>query len=272
MKLRVISSVAGILIIVMAYLIPDPFFIVLAMLLCLLMAHEYINALQNASIRPMGFFLYAWTIIYYIVIYLYYHSSAMDMVLFTRANVLLFIIFTAACLFTAVFNRKYELKDSLFTLFGFIYVVFLASFIVFVRYMDMGGWLLGYILLGAFGTDVFSFLIGSRFGKTKILPRISPNKTLAGFFGGYFGCMVLLALYSLIAVSFFTFSLPMGKLVLVCLTFGIVSQAGDWLASYIKRQMRIKDFGTIMPGHGGGLDRLDSIILLAPLAYYIFIL
>jgi len=138
--------------------------------------------------------------------------------------------------------------------------------------MENGKWMLGYLILGAVATDTFAYFTGYFIGKRKILPEISPKKTVEGSIGGYIGCAVIIIAYSFIMKSITGVMLPVWKIVLVALTSGIITQIGDWSASYIKRFFKIKDFGKLIPGHGGLLDRLDSIIFLAPLLYLIFII
>lgn len=130
-------------------------------------------------------------------------------------------------------------------------------------------------------SDVFAYFTGVTWGKTKILPRVSPNKSFEGFLGGIAGSMLVCSLYFLIfmggaepmrssKLENFLYGLAFG------LILSLVSQFGDWLASALKRWVRIKDFSHLLPGHGGILDRFDSVIMTLPAAmicavfYYLF--
>lgn len=163
-------------------------------------------------------------------------------------------------------NGKYKMVDISVTLFGIMYVVYLFSFITLTRGMGNGYLYIWFIFIGAWATDIFAYFTGVTIGKTKILPRISPKKSLEGSIGGIVGCMLTMLLFgyffeSVLGVPLYHFAILGG----IC---GVVSQVGDWAASAIKRAAGIKDFGSIMPGHGGVLDRLDSILFVAPVVYF----
>jgi len=107
------------------------------------------------------------------------------------------------------------------------------------------------------------------FGKHKLIPKVSPKKTVEGAFGGILGCIVGFVLYGLIMQAISEVKVNYIAIILLAIVISIVSQFGDLVASYIKREREIKDFGFIFPGHGGVLDRFDSIIAVAPTIYFI---
>lgn len=122
------------------------------------------------------------------------------------------------------------------------------------------------LLFSAWGSDIGAYFIGVRFGKHKLCPQISPKKTVEGFLGGIFGSVILMeaaaALYCLVIFPDTTFSvLAVAVLAAFC---AVISVLGDLSFSLIKRHYGIKDYGNIMPGHGGVLDRFDSVIFVAP--------
>ena len=119
------------------------------------------------------------------------------------------------------------------------------------------------VFLIAFGTDTFAYLVGNIFGKHKLSPNISPNKTKEGALGGILGSVIIALIFSYLANVE-----SLWKLLILSILASIVSQIGDLVASRIKRLANIKDYGFIFPGHGGVLDRFDSIIFCAPLIYY----
>lgn len=272
MKKRILSSIVGIALILLIYQLDLLLFIILCLILCLLMCREYLKALQSRGMKPSGPILYFWALGYYGLLFLAEWRLIPDDGSFLRISLLLFCLMNILLILLGIFQRNMDMKDNLYILFGFVYLVFLSSFLVLVRKLPGGDWIMGYVLLGAFSTDIFSFLIGSWLGKRKILPHISPSKTMAGFVGGYLGCLILLTVYSLMLHRWTGWDMDWVRILLICLLSGLVAQVGDWIASYIKRQMQIKDFGTIMPGHGGILDRLDSVLLMAPLVYFLFAL
>lgn len=179
------------------------------------------------------------------------------------------------CLALAVFTFKaeMELKDLLATIFSLIYPMALASLaFALSREFPCGGtFAISFAIFLPVFSDTFAYLVGSTLGKRKLCPSISPKKTVAGAIGGLLGsvlCAVtfflLFDLYAVIPVGYVTFSDSVAVRAVVFVVLGIVggvlAEIGDLAASRIKRTMNIKDFGNIFPGHGGVLDRLDSIM------------
>ena len=138
------------------------------------------------------------------------------------------------------------------------------------RQGDAGVYLYGLIFLGAWMTDTGAYFIGVLFGKHKLIPEVSPKKTIEGAFGGILGCIVGFVLYGFIIQSVCPdVKVNYVAIIILASVISVVSQFGDLVASYIKREREIKDFGFIFPGHGGVLDRFDSIIAVAPTIYFI---
>lgn len=179
------------------------------------------------------------------------------------------------CLALAVFTFKaeMELKDLLATIFSLIYPMALVSLaFALSREFPCGGtFAISFAIFLPVFSDTFAYLVGSTLGKRKLCPSISPKKTVAGAIGGLLGsvlCAVtfflLFDLYAVIPVGYVTFSDSVAVRAVVFVVLGIVggvlAEIGDLAASRIKRTMNIKDFGNIFPGHGGVLDRLDSIL------------
>ena len=129
---------------------------------------------------------------------------------------------------------------------------------VFYMYPDRGGFLLLlYVCFACFGCDTCAYFTGVRFGRSKLIPRISPNKTVEGALGGWVGGAVLSFLFGILALGDMV---PTGLLLCLSVILPVVSQIGDLSFSSIKRHFGIKDFGSFFPGHGGLLDRIDSLI------------
>lgn len=179
------------------------------------------------------------------------------------------------CLALAVFTFKaeMELKDLLATIFSLIYPMALVSLaFALSREFPCGGtFAISFAIFLPVFSDTFAYLVGSTLGKRKLCPSISPKKTIAGAIGGLLGsvlCAVtfflLFDLYAVIPVGYVTFSDSVAVRAVVFVVLGIVggvlAEIGDLAASRIKRTINIKDFGNIFPGHGGVLDRLDSIM------------
>ena len=138
------------------------------------------------------------------------------------------------------------------------------------RQGDAGVYLYGLIFLGAWMTDTGAYFVGVLFGKHKLIPEVSPKKTIEGAVGGVLGCIGGFALYGFIIQSVCSdVKVNYIAIIILASVISVVSQFGDLVASYIKREREIKDFGFIFPGHGGVLDRFDSIIAVAPTIYFI---
>lgn len=141
---------------------------------------------------------------------------------------------------------------------------FLSSFTR-LNQMNGGKFMIITPIVAAFLSDAFALFAGMLFGKHKLAPELSPKKTVEGSLGGFFGAVLGMVIYGLILQLFFHLSVHYPALILYGLLGSLVSQLGDLSFSYIKRQYKIKDFGNIFPGHGGVLDRFDSVIFCAPL-------
>ena len=141
---------------------------------------------------------------------------------------------------------------------GFTSIVLLRDF------QNIGMYLFMLIFVGAWMTDIFAYFVGRFFGKHKLIPEISPKKTVEGSIGGIVFCSLSFVLYGFI-LSYFTSISLVSYIVLgvVGVIISIVSQIGDLTMSQIKRQFGVKDYGKIFPGHGGMLDRFDSILAVA---------
>lgn len=189
------------------------------------------------------------------------------------------------CLALAVFTFKaeMELKDLLATIFSLIYPMALVSLaFALSREFPCGGtFAISFAIFLPVFSDTFAYLVGSTLGKRKLCPSISPKKTVAGAIGGLLGsvlCAVtfflLFDLYAVIPVGYVSFSDSVAVRAVVFVVLGIVggvlAEIGDIAASRIKRTMNIKDFGNIFPGHGGVLDRLDSIMFTLVMLFTAF--
>lgn len=160
-----------------------------------------------------------------------------------------------------IFKPKYGLVDGFATSFVMLYVSFLMSHILRIEDVNFV-WLL---YITAWGSDTFAYLVGSTLGKHKIdaIAHISPNKTLEGSVGGIVGACVLNSIF----VNEFNLGVKIFEVVIFTIIAAILSQIGDLIASYIKRKTGVKDFGNIIRGHGGILDRFDSMLFIAPILY-----
>jgi phosphatidate cytidylyltransferase len=166
-------------------------------------------------------------------------------------------------------NGKYKMDDVAYTLFGIVYIPYLLSFAAMIRNMDRGSEYIWMVIIGASVTDIFAYFSGTLFGRNKIIPDISPKKTVEGSIGGALGSMLTMLAYGGIFIN--RAGAPRVEVyhfLIMGLLCGVISQIGDWAASAIKRTTGVKDFGNLIPGHGGIMDRCDSILFVAPVVYF----
>ena len=157
----------------------------------------------------------------------------------------------------------FSIGDLAVSLFGNTYVISGFMCCVLIRLMDYGNELFWILILGAWLTDVFAYLVGSLIGRTHFLKKVSPKKSLEGTIGAIVGTTVVL---SLVCMYIFK-DIPVDGvyLVLIVLLCSVFAQLGDWIMSAFKRLADIKDFGKLIPGHGGIIDRFDSVLFIAPM-------
>ena len=170
-------------------------------------------------------------------------------------------------------NLKINFNDIASTILGIIYVPVMLLFLILTWHMKNGYLLVWFIFGGAWMTDIFAYLVGVTMGKHKF-SKVSPNKSIEGCIGGILGSAIFYGLYAAYLNSNFIVELGTELNIVLMTVLGvfisIISQIGDFFASSIKRNCDIKDFGSIMPGHGGILDRFDSIIMITPFVYILF--
>ena len=177
----------------------------------------------------------------------------------------LFIV-VVACMIYGFKVEERKTEDMASTALGIIYVPFLFHFAVLIDECDYAKNYIWLVFIIAFGTDIFAYFSGVFLGKHKLCPTLSPKKTVEGAIGGMIGALV----FSLLFGNFF---LEPGhafnaRFIIMILIGSIVSMLGDLSASAFKRQMGIKDYGSLIPGHGGILDRFDSVLFVAPYLYF----
>lgn len=183
----------------------------------------------------------------------------------------LFIIFLILLLFVYVFDfPKYRIEQITIIYFGLFYVSIMLSYIYQVRILEDGALLVWLIFIGAWGSDTCAYCVGMLFGKHKLTPKLSPKKTVEGSIGGIVGAAIIGFIYATIFKdSIAQISNPQLAFAIIGATSSIIAQIGDFAASAIKRNNDIKDYGKLIPGHGGILDRFDSIIFIAPIVYFL---
>jgi phosphatidate cytidylyltransferase len=195
------------------------------------------------------------------------------------ALVVLFAILVYSLAYVLLRKNQDNLSQIITMYAMFLYIVGCFASIVCLRYFDYGPtkgildgkYLYLLVFIGAWVCDTFAYFTGRFFGKHKLIPEISPKKTIEGAIGGIVFTAVAFGIYVLILDKCFNYKLNPIALIILGIVVAVISQIGDLIASAIKRQYEIKDYGFIFPGHGGVRDRFDSVMLVAPVVYVFFV-
>lgn len=151
-----------------------------------------------------------------------------------------------------------------------LYVVLCFTALLRLRYIEAGAeYIYLLVFIAAWVTDTFAYFTGFLFGKHKLIPKISPKKTVEGAIGGVIFCVVAFIVYGIVVGKVTDAKLNLFVLAVVGFFMSLVSMIGDLIASSIKRTYGIKDYSNLFPGHGGVLDRFDSIMILSPLLLFV---
>lgn len=233
---------------------------------------EFYNGWEALGVKPSKKIAYFMIAILYIAHFLLYYvlydgsEGAGLIVAFVGPSILLLWLVLCVVLGT-MYGWKITDRgpyDAIATVVGLVYVVFFSYHIVLLDSTKLGHIFTWTVVLAAFGSDIMAYFTGFLIGKHKLAPNLSPKKTIEGAVGGVIGAGLLCGLYGFIfAKDYITACIIIG------LVGGAVSQAGDLTASAFKRKMGIKDYGNLIPGHGGIMDRFDSVIFVAPFVYYL---
>ena len=178
--------------------------------------------------------------------------------------------FLMALMFVYVFTYpKYKTEQMLAVFFGVFYVAVMLSYLYQVRAMGDGKYLVWLIFLSSWGCDTSAYCVGMLLGKHKLAPVLSPKKSVEGAVGGVAGAALLGFLFATVFGGKMTeLMYPRLACTLACAIAAVISQIGDLAASAIKRNHDIKDYGNLIPGHGGILDRFDSMLFTAPAIFF----
>lgn len=170
-----------------------------------------------------------------------------------------------------VTNMKITFKDISYTLIGILYILCFIMFFALTYGAEghiSGKILIWYIVISSWGTDTSAYLFGKTlgFGKTKF-SKVSPNKSIEGCIAGLIGAVILCLIFTFGINQYFGLEISYLAIAIISLALSIIGQIGDFSASVIKRHFEVKDFSSLFPGHGGMLDRIDSLMFIAPFAY-----
>lgn len=183
------------------------------------------------------------------------------------------ILFLMALMSVYVFSfPKFTAAQVMASYFSMIYAPVMLSFVFLTRQLDFGIYLVWAIFISSWISDTCAYLVGVLVGKHKLAPVLSPKKSIEGSIGGIAGSAVVGAIFGIFLDRIFNASVFAVMLCVVSAAGSVISQVGDLAASAIKRNHDIKDYGKLIPGHGGIMDRFDSVIFTAPITYFLIIL
>lgn len=187
-------------------------------------------------------------------------------------DMMMFVLgFLILLMFAYVFTYpKFRTEQVLAAFFGVFYVAVMLSFIYRTRILEAGRYIVWLIFLCSWGCDTCAYCVGKLIGKHKMSPKLSPKKSVEGAVGGVLGAALLALIYGVVFRG--AMGTEMGHIYIMAVISAVgalISMVGDLAASAIKRNYEIKDYGTLIPGHGGILDRFDSVIFTAPIIYFL---
>lgn len=264
MKTRIITGIFLIPLLVGVLCLPVSFMAIAVSLVCIFGIYEFFRATALSDKKPLCAICYAVTAL--IPIYAWGGCPYLNTPWAFYAMLYLFGIAVFSVMLAC--REKISVKDAGLAAFGVLYIPAFLSCIVLTRLLENGEYFVWLPFIGAFCTDTFAYFSGVFFGKHKLCPQISPKKTIEGSVGGTAGCILIVLLFGILLESLFDVDTSPARLAVLGLLIAIVSQLGDLTASIIKRTFGIKDYGNLFPGHGGILDRLDSVIAVSPLVFF----
>ena len=282
---RLLTAIIGLPIIILICIFGNKYIVdVLIALVAIISLREYFKA-TSKEIKPIswiGYLLAACISLIHVV-----NLEIILIFLCIAIPSLLLILF----LHIIISDMKINLKDVAFSFLGILYIISFTVFIPLIYGLDgsktvgivsdgniesytstaiSGKYLIWILVLTTWGSDIFAYLIGRYFGKHKF-SKVSPNKTIEGCTAGIVGAIIITLIYTFCINKFAGLNLSYLAMGIIGFILSIIGQIGDFAASTIKRYFDIKDFGNAFPGHGGFIDRIDSVIFTAPFAFCLFL-
>ena len=263
---RVTSALLGFPLVILVLLLGNKYVIDIVMaIVAIISLQEYFNAFREY--KPVKWIGY---LAAFLICFIHFISPEQ---LFGYISLSIPVIIVALFIELVIKDLKINIIDIAITLFGILYVVLFTMFVPLLAGTENGKILIWYAIIAAWGSDTTAYIIGKTFklGKHKF-SKISPNKSVEGCVAGVAGAVVISLIFTICMNKFMYFNISYIKVLIVSTILSIIGQFGDFSASSIKRFTGIKDFSNLIPGHGGLLDRIDSLIFIAPFAYILLIL
>jgi phosphatidate cytidylyltransferase len=258
MKQRVITGIVwGALFLFFVWIGGPPFAVFLGVL-------SLVGFMELLAMRGIArFSLSSW--VGYVALFLYSIHSVVPAFRFFGISVLFAVVALFTLSWTVITKNRFSFDDAAYCTFGLLYLAYGFQAAFQIREMAEGLFAFVLFLLSIWSTDTGAYFVGRTFGGRKLWPEISPKKTISGSVGGS-----IVAAAICVAFTYGTHhsaEYPAGSVLLFAFIVSVCGQLGDLVESAVKRHYGVKDSGTILPGHGGILDRLDSFVFAAPVAY-----
>lgn len=260
MKQRIISAILGVIVFAAVLLLGETAFDIAVLIISEIAIAEIMTALGEQNNRATRF-----------VTALFPVAVLEDACLTCGAHKgELAFLYLAILMLLMLFDGKRISFDTVCKFFTVaLYISIAFSYVTLTRHTENGLANVMLIFIGCWITDTCAYFFGLTFGKHKLAPVISPKKTIEGSVGGVLGVTAITVAYAALCANIIDCKADFLNAAIIGATCGVLSQLGDLCASVIKREHNIKDYGHIMPGHGGVMDRFDSIIFVAPAVYYL---
>ena len=269
---RVLTSVLGLPLVIVILVfgnetIIDIFFAIVA----LIAIREYFGAFEKSKkAKPVKWIGYLIAISIAVLRLFHLESTLVDVDTDMINMMFCLVIFSVFIVFFHILNSgmKTSIIDGAVTVFGILYVPVMIIFLPIIYSQKNGEILIWYVIICGWTTDIFAYLAGKILNNRKHkFSKISPNKSIEGCIAGAIGAVIVSLIYTVICNRYFFTNISYIYIILISLLLRIIKQIGEFAASSIKRYNEIKDYGNLIPGHGGILDRIDSILFIAPVAY-----
>lgn len=257
--LRILSALIGVPIVIGSVYLGGPWYALFLLLVANLGVYEYNHILKNKSYSASA-------VIGFIGVSLFLAALYFEKPEFLYPLIMLLLF----CLFvSALFNmERMSISESAISLWGILYIGGMSGYLLMLRMLPNGEIYTYLLLAGVWIHDSLAYFIGVKWGLRKFAPQISPKKSVEGSIAGIIGTVVLFLSVSILMPALIT--IKPSQAVILALGISVFAQLGDLLESALKRQLKVKDAGGLIPGHGGILDRFDSLWLTAPFVYYFF--
>ena len=265
---RILTSVIGFpLVVLFIALGTAPVIDFAIMIVAIICMYEYIGVISKVC-TPIKWIMYLSTVIIFLVSVI--PIDIIKYILLFSMPITLLILF----LHIIISDMKITFKDVAYTFLGIAYITGFIFFVGLIIIQEKGKLAFGYTIMTAWATDVFAFTAGILIGKHHF-SKVSPKKTIEGCVAGIIGAIIVGFIYTIVASKVGAINIDGIQYlfaVIVPLILSLISQIGDFTASSIKRFANAKDYGNMLPGHGGMLDRIDSVIFIAPFVYMVMLI